>query len=273
MLNIGDFARHGQVSVRMLRHYDSIGLLTPAVVLSTGYRNYQVAQLARLNRVVALKDLGFNLEQVGAIIDDQLNPEQLRGMLRLRQAELQTQLAADTTRLANVEARLQLIESEGSMPTEDIQIKSLPAVRVAELVGRAEGFAPEAIGPVIQPLYPQLYNRLSALGITPVGPGIAYYENTDDGGVLVHASAPVSADVVSDGSFTIVELPAVEQAATIVHQGLMDNVMSTIQTMARWIEANGYVSTGLNRELYLDYGCNDQPETWVTELQEPVRKA
>nr|WP_267895949.1 GyrI-like domain-containing protein [Renibacterium salmoninarum] len=125
----------------------------------------------------------------------------------------------------------------------------------------------------MQPLYPQLYNRISALGITPIWPGIAYYENTDDGGVLVHASAPASADVVSDGSFTIVELPAVEQAATIVHQGLMDNVMSTIQTMARWIETNGYVSTGLNRELYLDYGCNDQPETWVTEMQEPVRKA
>ena len=273
MFTIGDFARLGQVSVRMLRHYDAIGLLRPAVVRHAGYRNYAAGQLARLNRIVALKELGFTLEQVGSIIDDRLSPEQLRGMLRLRQAELQAQLAIDRTRLGNVEARLQLIESEGAMPQGDIQIKSLPAVRVAELVGRAESFEPESIGPVIQPLYPELYRRLAAAGINSSGPGIAYYETTGGGGVVVHAAAPVDAAAISDGVFKIVELPAVAQAATIVHRGPMDKVMPTIQTLARWIEASGYTSVGLNREVYLDYACNDRPETWVTELQEPVVKA
>ena len=62
MFTIGDFARLGQVSVRMLRHYDAIGLLRPAVVRHAGYRNYAAGQLARLNRIVALKELGFTLE-------------------------------------------------------------------------------------------------------------------------------------------------------------------------------------------------------------------
>ncbi len=49
MLNIGDFASHGRVSVRMLRHYDAIGLLRPARVDPvTGYRSYEAGQLARL---------------------------------------------------------------------------------------------------------------------------------------------------------------------------------------------------------------------------------
>jgi hypothetical protein len=64
MFSIGEFARHGRVSVRMLRHYDAIGLLRPASVdAATGYRFYQARQLAELNRIIALKDLGFTLQQ------------------------------------------------------------------------------------------------------------------------------------------------------------------------------------------------------------------
>ena len=63
MLAIGDFTRLGRVSVRMLRHYDAIGLLRPAHVdPTTGYRSYRAAQLAELNRIVAFKDLGFTRE-------------------------------------------------------------------------------------------------------------------------------------------------------------------------------------------------------------------
>jgi DNA-binding transcriptional MerR regulator len=65
MFSIGEFARHGRVSVRMLRHYDATGLLRPACVdPATGYRSYQVSQLAELNRLIALKELGFSLQQV-----------------------------------------------------------------------------------------------------------------------------------------------------------------------------------------------------------------
>jgi hypothetical protein len=42
------------------------------------------------------------------------------------------------------------------------------------------------------------------------------------------------------------------------------------QTLARWIDDNGYRSVGFNRESYIDYGCGDDPAAWVTELQEPV---
>ncbi|WP_232252668.1 MerR family transcriptional regulator [Rhodococcus erythropolis] len=70
MLSIGDFARAGRVSVRMLRHYDAIGLLTPARVdASTGYRSYTAGQLALLNRIVALKELGLTLAQVQQVVE------------------------------------------------------------------------------------------------------------------------------------------------------------------------------------------------------------
>jgi DNA-binding transcriptional MerR regulator len=270
MFIIGEFARHGRVSVRMLRHYDAIGLLQPAHVDQvTGYRSYTARQLSRLNRIVALKDLGFTLLQVQSILDDKVNVEELRGMLRLRQAELQSQIATDSTRLMQVEARLQIIEREGAMPTDDIQIKRIPAVRVAELTAIAASFEPESISPVIGPLYQDLCRRLDRAGLTPTGPAIAYYEDSPEGdGVLVHAALPVNADHRDDHDFTIVDLPEIEQAATILHRGSMDNVLATIQTLAQWIDANGHRSAGYNRELYLD--TPEDQGAWATELQEPI---
>lgn len=272
MFGIGDFARHGRVSVRMLRHYDGLGLLEPAHVdPGTGYRSYEAAQLALLNRIVALKDLGFTLDQVGAILDGELSAEELRGMLRLRQAELQAQIAADSARLAQVEARLRVIEKEGAMPVEEVQVKSVPAIRVAELTATAASFEPAAIGPVIAPMYERLCKLIERAQLTFAGPAIAYYEDAADGGVLIHAAMPVHADPTGEYEFDVVDLPAVEQAATVVHHGPMDEVLSSIQVLARWIEGNGYRSTAYNREVYLATG--DDTSTWVTELQEPVVKA
>lgn len=270
MFSIGDFAWHGRVSVRMLRHYDAIGLLRPAHVDQvTGYRSYEGHQLSRLNRIVALKDLGFTLQHVRSILDDSVSAEELRGMLRLRHADLQSQIAADTARLAQVEARLQIIEKEGAMPADDVQIKRIPGVRIAELTGTAASFEPESISPVIQPLYVELCARLDRAGLTPTGPAIAYYEDRPDGdGVLVHAGLPVIAQSSREHDFLIVDLPEIQQAATILHRGSMDNVMPTIQTLARWIDANGYRSAGHSRELYIE--CADDRNAWVTELQEPI---
>ncbi|HEX2183044.1 MAG TPA: MerR family transcriptional regulator [Rubrobacteraceae bacterium] len=270
MLSIGHFARHGRVSVRMLRHYDAIGLLRPAYVDEmTGYRSYDAEQLSRLNRIVALKGLGFTLQQVRSILDDEVSVEELRGMLRLRQAELQSRIATDTARMAQVEARLQIIEKEGAMPADEVQIKRIQAVRVAELTATAASFEPESISPVIGPLYDELSRRLDRAGLTPTGPAIACYEDSPDGdGVLVHATLPVEADPGEDHDFAIVDLPELEQAATILHRGSMDNVMPTIQTLARWIDANGYRSVGYNRELYIE--CRQDRDAWVTELQEPI---
>src|SRR5450631_4478491 len=74
MLNIGEFARLGQVSPRMLRHYDDLGLLQPSRVdPATGYRFYAVAQLSRLHRILALRDLGFSLDQISGLLDEDLH--------------------------------------------------------------------------------------------------------------------------------------------------------------------------------------------------------
>ncbi len=274
MFSIGEFAKHGRVSVRMLRHYDAIGLLPPARVDPfTGYRSYQADQLSQLNRIIALRDLGFGLDQIAELLAEQLDLPQLWGMLRLRQAELQAELAAGTARLGRIEARLRIIESEGQMPENEVVIKSLPTLRVAELTDVAAGFHPEAIGPVIQPLCAELGRRLASSQLQPTGPLVAYYEQTTDvdDQVVVHAALPVTGHHRAEDGLAVLELLGCEQAATIVHHGSMDNVLGTLSVLARWIEANGYADAGAPRELYLE--CPADLAGWVTELQQPVRPA
>ena len=63
-------------------------------------------------------------------------------------------------------------------------------------------------------------------------------------------------------------MPAVERAATIVHRGSMDEVMTSFQTMAGWIDGNGERALGPSREVYLVVDAD--PANWVTEIQEPL---
>ncbi|HEX5401495.1 MAG TPA: MerR family transcriptional regulator [Pseudonocardiaceae bacterium] len=269
MFSIGDFARHGRVSIRMLRHYDAIGLLRPAQVDPvSGYRSYEANQLSQLNRIVALKDLGFTLHQVQDMLNDRVDIDELRGMLKLRRAQLQAQIVTDTARLTQVEARLRTIEREGQMSVDEVIIKQVPAVRVAELTAVAASYAPEHIGPASQPLYQELMARLAHAGVTIVGAPISYYEDAADGAVLVHASAPVAADADAKYDFQIVDLPGIDTAAAILHHGSMDNVVPTGQELSMWVDTNGYRSTGYAREVYLD--CPPDMANWVTELQAPV---
>src|SRR5688572_24942772 len=132
MLGIGDFARLAQVSRRMLRHYDELGILTPARVdPTTGYRYYAVDQLADAHRIVALRDLGLGLEQITALVAEDVSVEQLRGMLRLRQAEIATSIREEQERLQRVEAHLDAIERGAAMNTIDIVVKQTDPIRVA----------------------------------------------------------------------------------------------------------------------------------------------
>ncbi|MEV4412275.1 MerR family transcriptional regulator [Catellatospora sp. NPDC049609] len=273
MFTIGDFARLGGVSVRMLRHYDAIGLLTPASVDPvSGYRRYRADQLWRLNKLVALKGLGFTLQQVQAILDDRVDGDELHAMLHLRRGELAAQVAADTARLAMVEARLRMIEKEGRMTAQDVTVKQVAPIRVAELTAVAAGYGPEHIGPAISPLYPELCRRLDKAGVAPLAaPAIAYYDPGPEESVVVHAAMPVTEPTHPGHDFTVVDLPAIH-AATLIHRGPMDDVLASLHTLARWIEENGYHPLGYHRELYLDY-LPDSPTNGITELQIPITRA
>jgi DNA-binding transcriptional MerR regulator len=278
MFSIGEFAGLGRVSVRMLRHYDAIGLLRPAHVDPySGYRFYTAAQLRLLNRVTALKDLGFSLQQVQTLIDEKVDTAELRGMLRLRRAELAARMEQDTVRLAQVDARLRMIESEGHMDTGDVVLKSIPAMRVAMLAATATSYDhPTSISENLSPLYPRLMELMDKHNVPMIGAPIAYYtpapSQPGDETIAVHAAFPIGdVPVPDDAGFEAVVLPPVEQAATAIHHGAMSEAFRTGQKLAEWIDDNGFraVDPGFAVEVYLDCPPGEF-DKWVTEMQVPV---
>ncbi len=272
MLSIGDFARLGHVSPRMLRHYDELGLLRPGHVdPATGYRSYRVAQLARLHRLLALRDLGLSLDQIHGVLDDEPPLDELREMLRIRRAQIEEGLAEDQARLRRVEAHLRAIEGSSVMTTRDIVLKTTDPLRIAEAVGVASDFGRENLGPVFERLLPDVLARIGEAGARP-GRCVAWYEQpTDDGSVVLHAGFDIGDQAVeSDDRVGVVDLPVVE-VASVVHQGSMEAVEETYVALVTWIEDSGLRLAGRSRELYLEFDEADQSRN-VTELQMPIAR-
>lgn len=265
-MSIGDFARLGGVSVRMLRHYDDIGLLRPAEVDEwTGRRRYEVAQLAVLNRLVTLKNLGFTLRQVGDLARGGIDSGELRGMLRTRRAELERQVQDTRHQVAQVDAQLRLIESEHEMSEQEVVVKQVEPIRVAAL---CEVVAADAtFADVVEGLFVRAGEVMDAAGLpprTPVSwyvPGPSATEDT----LRVHAGYVVSGDAAG---LEVVEMPAVD-VASVIHRGPMDGIGRAYQTLARWADARGDEFSGparCKRSVFLEASGDDQND-WVVDVQ------
>ena len=269
MFGIGAFARVAQVSVRTLHHYDDVGLLPPAQVdPQTGYRWYRADQLQRLNRILALRDLGLPLPEVRKVVDDEISIDELRGMLRLRHADARDRMAAEAERLSRVEARLRQIETEGRVGDYDVVVKPVEAQHVALVDTTATSFGNATLGPIFGRLFGELYGELDRVGVAPAGPTIALYEEREDAAapIKVMACVPIDeTDDVSSDRVDVADIPAISRAATTIHRGSMARVEEGYRALLRWADETGEQIDGFSREIYLE--CVGDPETWVTELQ------
>lgn len=248
----------------MLRHYDAVGLLVPDTVDGcNGYRSYSPEQLHLLNRIVALKDLGFTLEQVRHLLKENLSAAELHGMLRLRRAQLEDEARIVDTRLTALEARLRMIQKENTM-SADYVVKTVPAT---ELIARTATLQPEVLAEHIGPMFDAVATALRHAPGALDAP-IATYNETESGmEVAVGYANPGPAP---DGTEAI-SLPEVT-AVCGVHLGPMTGIRASWQDLHRWVLHNGYTFAGPCREWYVRAEDDDQAD-WVTELQQPVTKA
>lgn len=126
MYRIGDFAKLSRVSIKTLRYYDEIGLLKPNQIdRYTRYRYYSMEQIKDLKQIMVLKELGFTLEQIAQLTTEQLSPEQLKGMLLLRKAEIEQQMQSSQQQLVKVNQQLKLIAQESELATVKKEYKTM----------------------------------------------------------------------------------------------------------------------------------------------------
>lgn len=277
MFKIGEFSRLGQVTVKTLRYYDDMELLKPAHVdRFTGYRYYLTEQLSRLNRILALKDLGLSLEQIAPLMDESLSAEQMRGMLRLKCVELQERVRDEQARLARVEARLRQIEMEGEMPKYEVVFKKVTAQKVVSI---------REIAPTVKSvgeLFDAVVEAVARDGVKSTGPWIAIYhhEGYREHDLDLEVAVPVDS-VFNDAialaggrQMTVRELPATETMASLLYQGDYGNIGEAYMAIGNLIGAQGYTCGVPCREVYLRApGDVDNPAQYLTEIQFPAEKA
>jgi DNA-binding transcriptional MerR regulator/effector-binding domain-containing protein len=274
MFSIGEFARLGTVSVRTLRHYDEIGLLQPARVdPETGYRSYSASQLGQLNRIIALKDLGFSLTQAGKLLGG-ITVEELHGMLALRRAQLEQELEEYTTRLREVEARLHYIEGESTMPTDDITVKKIPAMGVVAIGASAPGYAPEHVVAPVNRSRVQ-FDELGIPGlVTVTGPYMIFFEDNEGDDITVYVALPVAeppAALPAPARYLV--LPAIE-AVSAVRNGRASSIFPAVfHDLVQYANAHGYQTSGPGRDIWInEIDDVSQVDEQIFEVQLPFTR-
>ena len=271
MIRIGDFSKLSQVSIKTLRYYDEMGLFKPINVdRFTGYRYYSASQLPRLNRILALKDLGLSLDQIAQVLDEGVSPEQLHGMLRLKRAELLQHIAGEQARLARVEARLNAIDLEDTMSDYDVVIKQIEPQLVAGVRDTLSSY------PEVGRLFEEVYGHLARHGVNGldlVAAAIWHDEEFKTSDIDGEAAVYLKQSVPEGERVKVYELPAA-MMASVVHKGAYNTFNRAYEAIGRWIEANGYKIVGPNREIYLycTQPVRQDDDLYVTEIQFPIAK-
>ncbi|MCA9950038.1 MAG: GyrI-like domain-containing protein [Anaerolineales bacterium] len=276
MLKIGEFSKIAQLPVKTLRYYAERGLLKPAWIdRFSGYRYYTLAQLPRLNRILALKDLGFSLDQIEHLLYTDMHSDELRGMLRMRHAELEQHIHAEQSRLTRIEARLQQIEREELQPTYEVVLKPVATQRILGIRDTLSSYSE------IDTLFSELDNYLQHHRHTPVpvNPylGIHYDGEYRDEQVDLEVAVPLARQMPGSARAFVHELPSSPTMACVVHQGDYTRLNEASQALVGWIDANGYRITGMSRHIFLQRPLAQQQLAQpsnanpITELQYPVK--
>ena len=277
MFRIGEFSKIAQVSGRLLRYYDEIGLLTPEFTdPETGYRFYSARQLPRLNRILVLKELGLSLEQIAVLVNQNTSADELRGMLTLRKAQIKQAVQEEMERLRVVEARLEQINAHGQIQEPDVILKSVPAQQflslrevlpgmnaIRRLVRSIATTVPEAIG----------QNSLSHIAIVTHSPVYDSEALDVEIGYLLTGKAPKSVRLSEERTLTLSELPAIDTMATLVHLGRITESHRSYGPLGTWIEQKKWQITGVGREILIQLPSSpDKEDEAVVEIQLPLSR-
>ncbi|MBQ5550173.1 MAG: MerR family transcriptional regulator [Bacteroidales bacterium] len=267
-LKIGEFSQMMQVTVKTLRHYEQKGLLLPDEVDEwTGYRYYSIEQMQKLQSIRDLQSLGFSLDEIKELYDDDSHTPSVRQMdEKIKETELQlNQLIARRNRLLEWKnSRKQITKME------KFNIQALPEIIVAshrEVIPNYEALGPmcyEKIGPEMQRLgckcpKPGYCFTVGHNGeYTPTNIDIEYCEQVEEMGT-------------DSAIIKFKKLPAIPKALCMKHIGPYEKFYESFIETFKYMEQNGYKIAGQPRTSYVDGPWNqDDPEKWVSVIQIPI---
>jgi DNA-binding transcriptional MerR regulator len=270
MLKIGEFSKLSRVSVRMLRHYDEIGLLKPAEIdRFTDYRYYREDQLPTAGRIAALKDMGFSLADIVRILEVYDDRDKLEQFFSARQKELEA-LSKDTAyKLTLLDAARKRLRKEEDM-SYNVTLKTIPERYAATVHMTIPRYEDEGI------IWGKLAEETCRMNLVEDDPCLCAVTYLD--GEYKEENVEMMAWKTVRGNYPDTEhvkfrtLPEVT-VASCIYQGSYTQITDVYTAVIAWIEANGYEPAGPMFNIYhVSPHETQNPDEFVTEICYPVNK-
>lgn len=267
MFKIGEFSKLTQVSIRMLRYYDEVGLFKPAEIDKwTEHRRYSVEQIPILNRIIFLRDSGFTVSEIAKVLNskDDLFIEQLA----IKYAEIEQTIKSEQKKLLNIELAKKEILNSKSEIHYNISLKAIPSYQVLSLRRTIPDYYAEGV------LWKELSLFAEQRHIQLSSNTFSIYHDTEykETNVDVELCAPVKKNEENLGEFTYRNTEPIPNMACTMVYGEFSNIAGAYVAFAEWLQRNNqYQMTGETRQIVHRGPWNEcNPEKYLIELQIPL---
>ncbi len=258
----------------MLRYYEEANLLRPETVdQSTGYRFYSSEQIQQLNKIIFLRDMGFNITEMSTVLsnwdDDYIKAELLR-----KQQDIKLAISQEQDKLLKIDMALKDLQKAEANYHYDVVIKNVPAYTVISLRKTIPNYFAEGR------LWHELAQRISSGCMLQNQLNIALYHDEEfketDVDVEVCTTIPTipkAEQKISGLEYRVLE--PVPYMACVMVRGNFENIGPAFYSVADWISQHKQfrLSNLPNRQICHRGPWNEEsPQNYLIEIQIPVEK-
>ncbi len=274
MFRIGEFSKRSGLSIDTLYHYEKMKLLIPGHIDKfSGYRYYEADQLVTVNKIMALKDAGFSLEEISVALNKKLSVSSLIGLLEQKAILIEDRLNKEADRLERLRTNIFLIKNGGIPQMNEITIKRVEPILMVSI---RRSFHSSKFDEELTDMWKKVNEYIDRKGVKRTVPCLMLYHtgwwDMDDSSRLeVEVVEPITREIPGEDQIDVYQLPAVERMACVVHKGPFTTIGKTNEALFDWMKQNGYKRVGPIREIYHkgDW-LTDDPDEYITELQIPI---
>lgn len=268
MFKIGEFSRLTQVSVRMLRYYDEMGLLKPEQIDNeSGYRYYSANQIPQLQKIILLRDLDFTIKEIKEGLRH-WESEDISKILEAKKQQITNKIALEKKRYEKIEAALADISTDNLSAHCNIVMKRVPAFDCLSLRRIIPNYFCEG------QLWQELGQYVDKHQIPVQSNGVTFFYDVDHKESDVDVEICVFTDFKGedDGCFKYRHVPEADKMACVMIYGSYDNIGKGYETFANWLDNHKpyKMLTPIRQICHIGPMETDDPNQYLTELQIPV---
>jgi len=274
MFRIGEFSKLSGLSIDTLYHYEKMKLLIPSQTDKfTGYRYYEAKKLVTVNKILALKDSDFTLEEITSVLNKNLPLTSLIELLENKSVILEEELNKEINRLERLRTNIFLIKNGGIPIMNEITIKKVEPILIASI---RKAFHSTEFDEELESMWGKVNEYIELKGGKRTIPCMMLYHtgwgDMDETSTLeVEVAEPITKSFGGNELVSVYELPKVDKMVCIVHKGPFSTIGKTNEAIFDWIKQNGYKKNGPIREIYhRGEWITDDPNEYITELQVPI---